>query len=117
MKWDPATPYFPYFAVAWLLLGGGSWLWMRSRPTVEEKRRWHLRVMVGSNVIFGLFATLVFISWGQFGPMLIVLPFLALITYLNLRFTFFCDSCGKMSRSQEWFSSTYHCPHCGHKLR
>jgi hypothetical protein len=45
------------------------------------------------------------------------LPAIVLIGFLNLRVTFFCDGCGKMTQSQDWFSPTCYCPRCGHKLR
>ena len=40
-----------------------------------------------------------------------------LIAYLNVRNTFYCDSCGKRSTSHNWFTRSFHCPHCGYKLR
>jgi hypothetical protein len=107
----------PFFMVAWVALGIGSWLFIRSRPSVDEKRLWHRRITIGSGVLFGLFLAYTFVAWRQPFVMFIFLPFLGLIIYLNLRFTFFCDACGKTSHSQQWFSSSYHCPSCGHKLR
>lgn len=117
MKTDSIALYFPYFMIVWAMFGLSTWLWIRSRPTADEKKLWHLRMTVSSGIVFALFVVFVLISWGQYFPLLIVLPFIVLITYLNLRFTFFCGSCGKMSHSQQWFSSTYHCPECGNKLR
>lgn len=111
---DPVAVYAPYFMVLWAVWCLGVWLWLRSRPTVEQKRLWHRRLNLGSGVLFGLF--MVVLSF-QVPPVLIFLPFNGLITWLNLRFTFYCDACGKRSYSQQWFSSTYHCPNCGHKLR
>jgi FtsH-binding integral membrane protein len=117
MKPDPMAPYFPAFMVTWIALGIGSWVWIRSRPSADEKRFWHRRVTIGAGIVFGIFIAFTLQQWHQPFALLIFLPFLALITFLNLRYTFFCDACGKMSHSQQWFSSTYHCPRCGHKLR
>jgi hypothetical protein len=117
MNDDPAAAYIPFFMVFWVGWNLGVWLWVRSRPTVEQKRLWHRRLTLASGGMFGLFLLLVFIGSGQFLPVLVFVPFLGLITWLNLRFTFYCDGCGKRSFSQQWFSSTYHCSHCGHKLR
>jgi len=117
MKPDPMAPYFPVFMVTWVAFGIGSWLWIRTRPSADEKHLWHRRVTIASGFVFGAFITFTLFQWHQPFALLIFLPFLVLITFLNLRFTFFCDACGKMSHSQQWFSSTYHCPKCGHKLR
>ncbi len=114
---DPAASLFLPFMLAWVALGVASWLWIRSRPSVEEKRTWMRRLNVVSGVVFGAFLIVVFVLWRAYIGLLIFLPFLALIIYLRDRFTFICDQCGKTSQSMEWFSSTYHCPKCGHKLR
>ena len=117
MKPDPVAPIMPFFMVAWIALGIASWVWIRTRPSADEKRLWHRRIAIASGVLFGLFLTFTILAWRQPFALLIFLPFLVLIIFLNLRFTFFCDACGKMSHSQQWFSFTYHCPKCGHKLR
>lgn len=59
-------------------------------------------------MIFGSFVTLTILAWRQPFALVIFVPAIVLITFLNLRFTFFCDACGKMSHFQQWFSSTYH---------
>jgi hypothetical protein len=97
MNDDPAAAYVPFFLVLWLGWCVGGWLWLLSRPTVEQKRLWHRRLTLGSGALFGLFVVLVSIGWGQPLPVLVFLPFLGLITWLNLRFTFYCDGCGKRS--------------------
>ena len=46
----------------------------------------------------------------------LALPMLALITYLNLRMTRFCDSCGRTAYGP-FFAAPRFCPHCGSPLR
>jgi hypothetical protein len=117
MKADPVAPYFPWFLILWFAFGAGSWLWIATRPTAENKRLWHRRICITAGILFGAFITFTLVSWGQLFALLIFLPGIVKITYLNLKFTFFCDSCRKTSFSQAWFSSGYYCPNCGHKIR
>ena len=117
MKPDPMAPYFPVFMVTWIGLGIASWVWIRSRPSVDEKRLWYRRVTIAAGVIFGAFITFTLAQWHQPFALLILLPAIVPITFLNLRITFFCNACGKMTRSHNSFSATYYCPRCGHQLR
>lgn len=62
------------------------------------------------------FGCVLLVMWNQvYGIPLFVGVGMAIV-YLNIRNTYFC-SCGKRSLSQNWFSKSYHCPHCGEKLR
>ena len=76
---------------------------------------------VGFTVATAVFVTgficFVLILWKQYFGIPIFLGVGIMITLLNLRNTFYCDACGKRTYSPRWFSSSFHCPHCGHKLR
>jgi len=116
MKNEPSSPFMLWFIILWVLFGIGSWIFIQTRSDAVQKRLWYRRFCISGGIIFGAFTTVVFALWGRLLFSLIVLPFLALIMWLNLRSTFFCDSCGKMTVNQFWFSSFEFCPKCGKKL-
>ena len=118
MKADPAAPYFPFYFVGWALLALFTWLWIRSRPTAQEKKLWWDRMSIIGAVFVGGFLCFTLALWKQYFAIPICAGFITLIAYLNVRNTFYCGSCGKRaSSSQNWFADSFHCPHCGHKLR
>jgi hypothetical protein len=47
---------------------------------------------------------------------LLFVPFIGLITWLNIRMTRFCDGCGKILINQQWWTRMNFCPYCGRKL-
>jgi predicted RNA-binding Zn-ribbon protein involved in translation (DUF1610 family) len=116
MNSDPAAGYFPYYFVVWAMLAMFSWLWIRTRPTPREKKRWSDRFALLGGVFVTGFICFVLILWKQYAAIPIFLAAGALIGFLNLRNSFYCDDCGKRSQTRS-FSSSFYCPHCGHKLR
>ena len=118
MKADPAAPYFPIYFVGWALLAVFTWLWIHSRPTAEKKKLWWDRMSIMAAVFVGGFMCFALALSKQYIAIPICVGFAALIAYLNVRNTFYCESCGKRSSSSlHWFADSFHCPHCGHKLR
>ena len=117
MKPDPIAPYFPVFMVSWIALGIGYWLWIYTRPSADQKRLWHRCVAIGATVIFGAFITFTLLLWRQPFALLIFIPALVVITWLNLRFTDFCESCNRMVYNQFWWRRVRFCPHCGVSLK
>jgi predicted RNA-binding Zn-ribbon protein involved in translation (DUF1610 family) len=115
MNPDPAAGHFPYYFAVWAMLAVFSWLWIRTRPTPREKKRWSDRVTVlGSVFVTGFIFVL--ILWKQYAAIPIFIAVGALIGFLNLRNNFYCDDCGKRSQARS-LSSSFYCPHCGHQLR
>ena len=112
----PLVP-FPMFMVFWIGLGVGSWILIARLPTPKAKKRWSDRLSISAGIIFFAFL------FTQFSPtkgsfvLFIMGPALALITWLNVRNTYFCDKCGKRGLARNWFGDTYYCPHCGNKLK
>jgi hypothetical protein len=104
---------FPIFFVCWAVFGIGSWIFIVTRPTAESKRIWHRRTCILAGIIFGLFTALIMTAWRQPLPLLFVLPFIALIMWLNIKMTHFCDSCGKMTVYQNFLNPFKYCPKCG----
>jgi len=43
----------------------------------------------------------------------VTIPAVALITFLNLRSTRFCDGCGRTVYTQNLLKPARYCPHCG----
>jgi hypothetical protein len=117
MKPDPAAPYIPLYFIGWAFLAIFIWLWIRSRPTPQEKKLWSDRMSIILGVFVTGFICFILMLWKQYSGIPIFVAFGALIVYLNVRNTFYCESCGKRSTSHNWFTRSFHCPHCGHKLQ
>jgi predicted RNA-binding Zn-ribbon protein involved in translation (DUF1610 family) len=117
MNSGPAVSYFPLYFAGWAFLAIFSWLWIRSRPTPQEKKLWSDRMSIIAAVFVTGFICFVLVLWRQYAAIPIAAASGALIAYLNVRNTFYCDACGKRSTSHIWFTRSVHCPHCGHKLR
>jgi hypothetical protein len=112
----PLVP-FPMFMVFWIGLGVGSWILIARLPTPKAKKRWSDRLSIIAGIIFFAFLFTQFSpTKGSFG-LFIMGPAIALITWLNVRNTYFCDKCGKRSLDRNWFGDTYSCPHCGNKIK
>jgi len=48
--------------------------------------------------------------------MLFVIPVIAWIVFMSLRFTKFCDWCGRMTQTNLPFTDKKHCPRCGSNI-
>jgi len=59
-----------------------------------------------------LFTFVVLFFSGQPDILLIVVPAVILIGYLNIRMTKFCESCGATVINQAWFTKFRYCSHC-----
>jgi hypothetical protein len=78
-----------------------------------KKRFFPFSVIIGC-LIFG---SLMFIQfYPRIFPILIFLPGLALIAYLNIKFTKFCDHCGKFRYNRTFWEKMNFCPVCGDKF-
>jgi rRNA maturation endonuclease Nob1 len=54
---------------------------------------------------------------GQLKVLCFMVPAIALITFLNLRKTKFCDACGRTLYPKSFFTPTPFCPHCGAQVK
>lgn len=116
MTRDPGASYFLAFMISWFALGIGGWIWLWTRPNAAQKRLWHRRFTVVAGRIFGAFLTCNLLMWHQPFELLIFLPFLVLIMWLNIRFTDFCENCNRMVYNHFWWRRIRFCPHCGASL-
>ena len=109
-------PEFIVFMVVWVLLGLGSFLFFHFNRNAALKRQVWPAFIIAVGLIFGGF---VYFSTGRQQPRVLYLmvPALLLISFLNIRQTRFCDSCGKTLYRQPIFSRTQFCPHCGAELK
>ncbi len=105
------------FIGIWIVLGIFSVFAFQISKNVRFKKKWFPRFIVLGAVLFLLFfssrmllssRSLDFLPW-----LAVVIPFLALICYVNLRFTKFCDHCGATLHSTNWFSRMRFCTKCG----
>ena len=105
---------FLVFFVFWALLGLSSFLFFHFNRDAKLKKRVFPFFVVGVGVIFGTFAAYT-TGWHP-AVLMVMLPLVGLITFLNLRTTKFCDSCGRTLYRQSLFGPSKFCPHCGSEL-
>ena len=102
--------------VVWVCLGLGSFLFFHfNRNTALKRQVWPVFI-IAIGLMFGGF---VYLMMGRQQPQVLYLmgPAIFLISFLNIRTTRFCDSCGKTLYRQPIFTRTQFCPHCGAQLK
>lgn len=112
---DGPPQEFILFMVVWGLLGLGSFLFFHFNRSAALKRQ----IWPAFNVVIGLiFGGFVYFIMGRAQPQVLYLmvPAVILVSFLNIRTTRFCDSCGKTLYRQPIFSQKRFCPHCGSEL-
>ena len=104
---------FPIFFGVWVVLGLFSGAFFFLGKNASLKRKVWPPFTIATAVLFVAFV------WAMGFPsqvFLIMIPAVALITFLNLRSVKFCDACGKTIMSQNPFSPPQFCSKCGGKL-
>ena len=109
-------PEFIAFMIVWGILGVSSFLFFHFNRNSALKRRIWPAFIIAIGLIFGGF---VYFIMGRQQPQVLYLmvPAVILISFLNIRTTRFCDSCGKTLYRQPIFSRIQFCPHCGAELQ
>ena len=97
-----AERYFPIFISVWVVLGIFSALFFFSSTNAALKRKVHPPFVIGVGALFLSFVVLMGFARDAFF-FFVMAPAVALITFLNLRNTKFCDSCGKTLIGQNPF--------------
>ncbi|MGD9636839.1 MAG: hypothetical protein AB7G28_16450 [Pirellulales bacterium] len=106
---------FPIFFGVWLVLGISSAAFFYFNRNATLKRKVFPPFVIFVGVLFLTFA-------GLMGParepffLVVIIPFVALITFVNIRNTRFCDACGKTLVSQNPFTRPKFCSSCGADL-
>jgi hypothetical protein len=96
-----------------VILGiAGSGAFFLGKNTAFKKKYFPWYV-ISIGVLFGLS---MIVTGMDFIGLIIFIPAIAFITYINLRTIKFCDSCGKTIVNRAWFSKVNYCSNCGAKL-
>jgi len=104
---------FPVFFATWVVLGVASYLFFWRGRDAAAKRRAYPAFTIGVAALFIFFNLLMGIP----ATFLVVLvPALSVITWLNLRHVQFCDQCGRTVSNQGWAGRSTYCPYCGQAL-
>jgi hypothetical protein len=105
---------FSIFFGIWVVLGIISIAIFFIGKNVQLKRKLFAPFVIGVGVLFIAF---IYATSSGGRILYIMVPAVALITFINLRSTNFCDSCGRTIISQDLFSKPEFCSKCGDKLR
>jgi len=104
---------FPIFFGVWVALGLFSAAFFFFGKNASLKRKVWPPFTIATAIVFVGFV------WAMGFPsqvFLVMIPAVALITFLNLRSVKFCDACGKTIMKQNPFSTPQFCSKCGAKL-
>jgi len=105
------------FFGTWIVLGIGGTVVFFVRKDVAFKRKWWPWYVILAGGLFVLFATAIAVletrSLKALALLIVMVPFVALTSYLNLRFIKFCDGCGATAYDMNWFAPMRFCPKCG----
>jgi len=104
---------FPYFIAFWTLLGVAGFLLFYVSNDAAFKRRYFPWFASLTGLLFVGIAAVMGIPLGMLA---ILLPFVGLITFLNIRGTQFCGACGKTLLQQMPFSRSKFCSRSGASL-
>ncbi len=111
---------FACFLATWIVLGIGGFIAFYLRRDVAFKRRWFPRYVILAGVLFVFFSTTFMVldsrSLQTLWMLVFVVPMVVLITYLNLKFTRFCEKCGATVFDYNWISPMRFCSKCGAEL-
>jgi hypothetical protein len=103
---------FPVFFFVWVALAIGGFVFFTTNKDAARKRRLFPRLAIGAGAAFGL----VIAAMAPWPAALLFIPFIGVITWLNIRMTRFCDACGRTLINHAWWAKMNYCPYCGAKL-
>ena len=108
------------FVGTWIVLGITGFIVFYLQRDVAFKRKWFPRYVILAGVLFVFFSTTLMVlqsrSFSALGVLIVVVPMVVIITYLNIKFTRFCDKCGATVFDSNWFSPMKFCSKCGAEL-
>jgi ribosomal protein S27AE len=104
---------FWVFMGVWVALGIGSTCFFRLCRDTRLKRAVFPWFVLSAGALLALFAVLL---TGEPWVLAFAVPGVALVSFLNVRFTKFCDACGAMLYNHAWFTPMRFCPRCGAAL-
>lgn len=113
MRGDEPPALFWIFMVLWVCLGGAGWWFFSRSSDVALKRRVMRWGAVGTGLLFiGFVLAITREPW----MLLFLVPAVALISFLNIKLTKFCSSCGATLYNYNWFVRMRYCSRCGASL-
>ena len=98
---------FVLFGAFWVALMAGLWIYAY-RAGVATKKRWHTALTILPGVLFFAFACVVADSTRE---LLAIAPAILFITFLNWKFSKFCERCGRVVTQH--FPRSNFCTGCG----
>jgi hypothetical protein len=101
------------FIGTWVVLGILSLWFLYFDRNVARKKRLLPVFIVGSGALFVIF---VFLLSGDLRTLVLAVPAVVLICFLNLRMMKVCSACGRTVQSGVWFTKAEYCSKCGAKL-
>jgi hypothetical protein len=108
---EPHSDLIPAFVIFWILLSVASFCFFHFHRGAKLKRRIWPILIIGTALLFVAFS---FYFLGSHLEMLVlVIPAVALVSFINLRKVRFCDSCGRTLYQQPIFRAASTCPCCG----
>lgn len=110
---DSGLTWYVFFAT-WIVLALASFYMFFLRRDTAFKRRYWAPWIVTIGVLFLVFMLL---TGFPLSMVLVAVPFVALISFLNIRSVRFCDSCG--ATVHDWtlpWRRPRHCSRCGSPL-
>lgn len=108
-----AASFIPTF----LVMGVVSFLLFHIRKNAAFRRKWFPRFAILWGVWLVFFSSTMAVlksrSFESLWELVFLVPAVALIIYLGIKFTKFCDQCGATVYKQNLFSRLRFCPKCG----
>jgi len=104
-------PRFQVFLITWIVLGIASWIFYK-KADYQTKKTAHPILMIATGILL-----IAFTEWVMPGKVpWYFIAAVAVITWLNIRFTQFCPACNATVHPQRFFNRPRFCPKCGHEL-
>ena|SRR5215208_4959208 len=104
---------FPIFFVVWAVLAVVGLFLFYVNKNAQFKRKYFPWYIILTGV---LFCSFILVMGFPVLVMFIVVPVIAIISYLNIKSIKFCDNCGKTLVNQAWLIKPENCAKCGAKL-
>ena len=108
------------FVGTWIVLAIVGFFLFYHNKNAAFKRKCFPRYIVLVGVLFVFFtATLSVVSSGSLwslGILVVIVPAIYLVSYMNLRLTKFCDKCGTTLTNMNGFTAMKFCSKCGAEL-
>ena len=105
------------FMIIWIALGIAGWVLFHRGNDAAFKRKWFPRYTMFAGILFGVFVMLITTSdpnnTAPPGILVLLVPVIGLICYINFRMIKFCGKCGRMIHTTNMFSPPKFCSQCG----